>query len=269
MDEFFKVKGIKREYSVPRTSQQNGVAERRNRTLIEAARTMLADSKLPMNFWAEAVSAACYVQNRVLVVQSKKKTPYELFMGRTPTFEFTRPFRCHVTILNTIDHLGKFDGKANEGYFVGYSMVNKAFRVYNLRTKHIEENLHVNFFENKTNVAGTGPSWMFDMDSLTQSMNYVPVAAGTNTNDFARPEEYVDADGSSMENEADQDHVLMPIQIVGHTSKNGDLQPSTEARTEGDAAEKNADDENAQNKDIPESSSNRASTAGANVSTSG
>ncbi|GJQ93034.1 putative ribonuclease H-like domain-containing protein [Tanacetum coccineum] len=79
MDEFCREKGIKREYSVARTPQQNGVAERKNRTLIEAARTMLADSKLPTTFWAEAVSTACYVQNRVLIVKPHNKTPYELF----------------------------------------------------------------------------------------------------------------------------------------------------------------------------------------------
>ncbi|GJS78332.1 putative ribonuclease H-like domain-containing protein [Tanacetum coccineum] len=82
MDNFCREKGIKREYSVARTPKQNGVAERRNRTLIEAARTMLADSKLPTIFWAEAVSTACYVQNRVLVVKPHNKTPYELFRDR-------------------------------------------------------------------------------------------------------------------------------------------------------------------------------------------
>ncbi|GKF51227.1 putative ribonuclease H-like domain-containing protein, partial [Tanacetum coccineum] len=79
MDELCKEKGIKREYSVARTPQQNGVAKRKNRTLIKAARTMLADSKLPTTFWAEAVSTACYVQNRVLIVKPHNKTPYELF----------------------------------------------------------------------------------------------------------------------------------------------------------------------------------------------
>ncbi|GJY33151.1 ribonuclease H-like domain-containing protein [Tanacetum coccineum] len=107
-------KGIKREYSVTKTPQQNGMAERRNRTLIEAARTMLADSKLPTTFWAEAVSTACYVQNRVLVVKPHNKTPYELFRGFKPALSFMRPFGCHVTILNTLDNLGKFDGKSDE-----------------------------------------------------------------------------------------------------------------------------------------------------------
>ncbi|GJS86323.1 putative ribonuclease H-like domain-containing protein [Tanacetum coccineum] len=114
MDDFCRGKGIKREYNVARTPQQNGVAERRNRTLIEAARTMLADSKLPTTFWAEAVSTDCYVLNRVLVVKPHNKTPYELFRGFKPALSFMRPFGCHVTILNTLDSLGKFDGKSDE-----------------------------------------------------------------------------------------------------------------------------------------------------------
>ncbi|GJZ74123.1 putative ribonuclease H-like domain-containing protein [Tanacetum coccineum] len=105
MNQFCEMKGIKREFSVARTPQQNEVAERKNRTLIEAARTMLADSKLPTTFWAEAVNTACYVQNRVLVIKPHNKTPYELFLGRKPALSFMRPFGCPVTILNTIDHL--------------------------------------------------------------------------------------------------------------------------------------------------------------------
>ncbi|GKB56217.1 putative ribonuclease H-like domain-containing protein, partial [Tanacetum coccineum] len=200
MDDFCREKGIKREYSVARTPQQNGVAERRNRTLIDAARTMLADSKLPTTFWAEAVSIACYVQNRVLVVKPHNKTPYELFRGFKPALSFMRPFGCHVTILNTLDSLGKFDGKSDEGFFVGYSLSSKAFRVYNTRTRRVEENLHIRFLENKPMIEGNGPKWLFDIDSLTQSMNYVPVAAGTISNDFA---------GTSKENS--QDCTVMSI----------------------------------------------------------
>ncbi|GKB42892.1 putative reverse transcriptase, RNA-dependent DNA polymerase [Tanacetum coccineum] len=81
---------------------------------------MLADSKLPTTFWAKAVNTACYVQNMVLVAKPHNKTPYELFRGRTPALSFMRPFRCHVTIVNTLDNLGKFDGKSDEGFFVGY-----------------------------------------------------------------------------------------------------------------------------------------------------
>ncbi|GKB25214.1 putative ribonuclease H-like domain-containing protein, partial [Tanacetum coccineum] len=151
------------------------VAERRNRTLIEAARTMLADSKLPTTFWAVAVNTACYVQNRVLVVKPHNTTPYELFHGRTPTLSFMRPFEYHVTILNTIDNLGKFDGKANEGFFVGYSLNSKAFRVFNSRTRIVEENLHIRFSESTPNVVSSGPDWLFDIDALTRIMNYEPI----------------------------------------------------------------------------------------------
>ncbi|GJW71178.1 ribonuclease H-like domain-containing protein, partial [Tanacetum coccineum] len=200
MDDFCREKGIKREYSVARTPQQNGVAERRNRTLIEAARTMLADSKLPTTFWAEAVSTACYVQNRVLVVKPHNKTPYEIFRGFKLALSFMRPFRCHVIILNTLDNLGKFDGKSDEGFFVGYSLSSKAFRVYNTRTRRVEENLHIGFLENKPMIEGNGPKWLFDIDSLTQSMNYVPVAAGTITNESAGTQGELNA-GTSTQKE--------------------------------------------------------------------
>nr|GEV75784.1 hypothetical protein [Tanacetum cinerariifolium] len=106
MNQLYEKEGIKREFSFARTSQQNGVAKRKNRTLIETTRTMLADSKLPTTFWAEAVNNACYVQNRVLVIKPHKKTPYELFYGRTPSLSFMRPFGYPVTIINTLDPLG-------------------------------------------------------------------------------------------------------------------------------------------------------------------
>ncbi|GJS62265.1 uncharacterized mitochondrial protein-like protein [Tanacetum coccineum] len=107
MNEFCEKKGIMKEFSVARTHQHNGVAERRNRTLIEAARTI-----------------------------------------------GMRPFGCHVTILNTLDHLGKLDGKSDDGFFVGYSLTSKAFRVYNIRTRKVEESLHIRFLENKPIVTG-------------------------------------------------------------------------------------------------------------------
>ncbi|GJR71417.1 putative ribonuclease H-like domain-containing protein [Tanacetum coccineum] len=151
MNEFCAKKGIKREFSIARTPQQNGVAERKNQTLIEAARTM------------------------VLVTKPQNKTPYELLIGKSPSISFMRPFGCPLTILNTLDSLAKFDEKSNEGYFLGYSTSSKAFRVNNKRTKRVEENLHINFLKDKPNVAGTGPNWMFDLDFLTNSMNYIPV----------------------------------------------------------------------------------------------
>nr|GEX24444.1 ribonuclease H-like domain-containing protein [Tanacetum cinerariifolium] len=123
-----KASWIKREYNNARTPQQKEVTERKNRTLIEAATTMLADSFLPNTFWAEAVSTACYVINRVLVTKPQNKTPYELITGKILIISYIRPFGCHVTILNTIDHLGKFDGKSDEGFLVRYSLNSKAFK---------------------------------------------------------------------------------------------------------------------------------------------
>nr|GEZ32233.1 hypothetical protein [Tanacetum cinerariifolium] len=119
-----------------------GIAERKNRTLIEAARTILADSLLPIPFWAEAVNTTCYVQNRVLVTKPHNKTPYELSHGRTPSIVFMRPFGCPVTILNILDPLGKFERKVDEGFLVGYSINSKAFRVFNSRTRIVQETLH-------------------------------------------------------------------------------------------------------------------------------
>nr|GFB20689.1 hypothetical protein [Tanacetum cinerariifolium] len=182
LNQFYRLKGIKREFSVPRTPQQNGIAERKNRTLIEAARTLLADSLLPIPFWAEAVNTACYVQNRVLVTKPYNKTPHKLLHARLPSIGFMRPFGCPVTILNTLDPLGKFQGKVDEGFLVGYSVCSKAFRVFNSRTRIVQDTLHVNFMENKPNVVGSGPAWLFDIDSLLQTMNYHPVIVENQTN---------------------------------------------------------------------------------------
>ncbi|GKC32614.1 putative ribonuclease H-like domain-containing protein [Tanacetum coccineum] len=207
MNEFCGLKGIKREFSVARTPQQNRVAERKNRTLIEAARTMLSDSLLPTVFWAEAVNTACYVLNRVLVTKPLNKTPYELIIGRLPSISLMRPFECLVSILNTLDPLGKFDGKAEEGFLVGYSVNSKAFRVFNSQTRKVEENLHVKILENKPNVAGQGPNWIFVIDSLTNSMNYQPVTAGNQTNKNAGLQE---ANGDTADDAAGETHVQKP-----------------------------------------------------------
>nr|GEX66793.1 ribonuclease H-like domain-containing protein [Tanacetum cinerariifolium] len=98
-----------------KTPQQNGVAERKNKTLIETVRTMLADLKLPTTFWAKAVNTACYVQNRVLVIKPHNKTPYEIFLVKKHVLSFMRPFECPVTILNTLDHLGQAEKKTVPG----------------------------------------------------------------------------------------------------------------------------------------------------------
>nr|GEX62046.1 copia protein [Tanacetum cinerariifolium] len=160
--EFCGLKCIKREYSNARTPQQNGVAERKNMTLIEAARTMLADSFLPPTFWAE------------------------------------------------------FDRKSDLGFLVGYSLNSKAFRVYNLETKRVEENLHVNFLENKPNIARKGHAWIFDLDYLTNSMNYEPVSVENQANKSVGSKEANNSAGTQPndDQDANQRKLIFMINIL-------------------------------------------------------
>ncbi|GJU60242.1 putative ribonuclease H-like domain-containing protein [Tanacetum coccineum] len=168
MNEFCAKKGIKREFSVARTPQQN-----------------------------EAVNAACYVLNRVLVTKPQTKTPYEILIG-------------------------KLDGKSDKGYLLGYSTSSKAFRVYNKRTKRVEENLHINFLEDQPNVTGTGPNWMFDLDFLTNSMNYIPVSVENHVNvDAGTQDSYVAEDVAPVAHETPSESF----------PKENDVQDSKDAAT--------------------------------------
>nr|GFB44201.1 retrovirus-related Pol polyprotein from transposon TNT 1-94 [Tanacetum cinerariifolium] len=233
LNQFCGLKGIKRGFSVPRTPQQNGIAERKNRTLIEPARTLLADSLLPIPFWAEVVNTACYVQNRMLVTKPHNKTPYELLHGRLRSIGFMRPFGCPVTILNTLDPLGKFQGKVDEGFLVGYSICSKAFRVFNSRTRIIQETLHVNFMENKPNVAGSGPAWLFDIDSLSQTTNYHPVLAENQTNSHVGFQ-----DTEKAREEGTQTYVLFPVLSDGSTNPKNKKDAHTDGKKHDDNVQK-------------------------------
>ncbi|GJU35268.1 putative ribonuclease H-like domain-containing protein [Tanacetum coccineum] len=243
------------------------VAKRKNKTLIEAAKTMLADSLLPTTFWAEAVNTACYVQNRVLVTKPHNKTSYELLHGIPPSISFMRPFGCPVTILNSLDPLGKFDRKADEGFLVGYSINSKAFRVFNSRTRKVEENLHINFLKNKPNVIGSGPEWLFDIDSLTKSMNYKPVTVGNQTNGDAGIETNVNTGQVGQEKASDHEYILLPLML-----SNSSLSLSTQRTDDKDADEvpnKGDDDKEgyANNTNIDSTASPSVSTAGPSINT--
>nr|GEV96842.1 hypothetical protein [Tanacetum cinerariifolium] len=289
--DFMKPFGDQEGISNAKTLQQNKVAKRKNRTIIEAARSMLVDSSLPVTFWAEAVNTACYVLNRALVTKTHNKTPYELLNARSPRLDFMRPFGYPITILNTLDPLGKFkgkadegflvgysvtskafrvfnsktkkaeedmhvralvikphnktpyelirgrpplidfmkpfgypvtilntrdylgifDGKADEGFFVGYFMVSKAMRVFNKRTMIVEETLNIRFLKNAPNVKGNGPDWLFDIVSLTISMNYMPVVAGFQTNGIVGTKDNIVACQAEKKKEHEQEYILIPI----------------------------------------------------------
>ncbi|KAJ9565966.1 hypothetical protein OSB04_001932 [Centaurea solstitialis] len=158
LETFFDRKGISQNFSSVRTPQQNGVAERRNRTLIEAARSMLSEANLATQLWAEAVNTVCYTQNRSLIVKRFRRTPYELFRNRKPSIEHLHIFGCVCYILNNKDNLGKFDSKSDDGIFLGYSAISKTYRVFNKRRQTIEETIHVRFDE-------SGPTFSHPQDN--------------------------------------------------------------------------------------------------------
>ncbi|GJR03391.1 retrovirus-related pol polyprotein from transposon TNT 1-94 [Tanacetum coccineum] len=169
---FCDEKGISQNFSSPYTPEQNGVAERRNKTLIEAARTMLNGSVLSKHFWTDAVRIACYTQNRSIIVKRHDKTSYEIFKERIHDISYFHVFGCPVFIHNHKDHLGKFDAKADDGYFLGYSSVSKAFRVYNTRRQQIEETYHVTFDESMEAIRFTNT--LVDEIGIDDSSRYPP-----------------------------------------------------------------------------------------------
>ncbi|GJV16936.1 retrovirus-related pol polyprotein from transposon TNT 1-94 [Tanacetum coccineum] len=147
LTDYYESVGITHEKTVPRTPQQNGVVERRNRTLVEAARTMLIFSKAPLFLWAEAVATACYTQNRSLIHTLHNKTPYELVHDKKPDLSFLRIFGALCYPTNDSEDLGKLKAKADIGFFVGYAPNRKGYRIYNKRTRQIMETIHVTFDE--------------------------------------------------------------------------------------------------------------------------
>ncbi|GJY89352.1 retrovirus-related pol polyprotein from transposon TNT 1-94 [Tanacetum coccineum] len=144
---YYESVGITHEKTVLRTPQQNGVVERRNRTLVEAARTMLIFSKAPMFLWAEAIATACYTQNRSLIHTLHNKIPYELVHDKKPNLSFLRVFGALCYPTNDSEDLGKLKAKADIGFFVGYAPNRKGYRIYNKRTRQIMETIHVTFDE--------------------------------------------------------------------------------------------------------------------------
>nr|GEW80806.1 retrovirus-related Pol polyprotein from transposon TNT 1-94 [Tanacetum cinerariifolium] len=140
---FCDEKGISQNFFSPYTPEQNGIAERKNRTLIEAARTMLSGSVFSKQYWTEAVATACDTQNKSTIVKRHLKTPYEIFRKRIPNISFLHVFGCPLYIHNHKDNVGKFDEKADDGYLLGHSFVSKEFRVFNTRRQQTEETYHI------------------------------------------------------------------------------------------------------------------------------
>nr|GFA39250.1 retrovirus-related Pol polyprotein from transposon TNT 1-94 [Tanacetum cinerariifolium] len=144
---YFAAEGILHQTSIARTPKQNDIVERRNRTLVEAARTMLSAAKVPLFFWAEAIATACFTQNRSLVIPHHEKTPYHIINDRKLSVKFFQIFGSTCYIVRDGENLNKMKEKGDECIFVGYSNQSRAYRVFNKRTRVIMESIHVNFDE--------------------------------------------------------------------------------------------------------------------------
>ena len=127
MQEFVDDEGIKHEFSAPYTPQQNGVVERKNRTIIEMARTMLSEFKSPHNFWGESISTAVHYSNRLFLRPLHNKTPYELLTGNKPNVMYIRVFGCKCLVKDNKGKLGKLETRTIEGTFVGYAENSHAY----------------------------------------------------------------------------------------------------------------------------------------------
>ncbi|KAK1677131.1 hypothetical protein QYE76_037979 [Lolium multiflorum] len=162
MQEFVDDEGIKREFSAPYTPQQNGVVERKNRTIIEMTRTMLSEFKSPHNFWGEAIYTVVHYSNRLFLRPLHNKTPNELLTGNKPNVMYIRVFGCKCLVKDNRGKVGKFETRTIEGTFVGYAENSHAYRYYKKSTGTIEVSCDVVFLE----------------DNGSQVEQAVPCAAG-------------------------------------------------------------------------------------------
>ncbi|WVZ63995.1 LOW QUALITY PROTEIN: hypothetical protein U9M48_013581 [Paspalum notatum var. saurae] len=146
-ENFCRDLGLEHQFSSPYTPPQNGVVERKNRTLVEMARTMLDEYRTPRRFWAEVVNTACYIANRIFLRAFLGKTSYELRFGRQPSVKHLRAFGCRCFVLKKAGHLDKFESRCLDGIFLGYASSSRAFRVWILEAKQVIETCEVSFDE--------------------------------------------------------------------------------------------------------------------------
>nr|GEU34074.1 hypothetical protein [Tanacetum cinerariifolium] len=138
---------ITQQFSAARTPQQNGVVQRKNQTLVEAARIMITFANLPLFIWAEGIATTCFTQNRLIIHKCFDKTPYELINKRKPNIKFFHVFGCRCYLFNDYDDVEKLKAKGDIGVFVGYSKDSATFKVYNKQTRKIHDSMNVNFDE--------------------------------------------------------------------------------------------------------------------------
>ena len=148
-EEFLESAGIRHEQTVPKTPEQNGVAERMNRTLVESVRSMLADANLPHEFWTEALSTAVYLRNRSPTKAVDGMTPFETWMKKKPSVSHLRIFGCKAFSHIPKDERGKLDCKAKRCIFVGYGEETKGYRLYDPDKRRIYFSRDVSFNEDE------------------------------------------------------------------------------------------------------------------------
>ncbi|KAJ9544495.1 hypothetical protein OSB04_024202 [Centaurea solstitialis] len=190
LQSFLEDVGISNNFSAVCTPQQNGVMERKNRMLVEAARSVMAHSGVPQSFWAEVVSTACFTQNRTLIVKRTSKTAYEMIEQRKPNIDNFRVFGCKCYVLNDREDLGNFEPKSDESIFIGYSLNSKTYRVFNKRTRPILESSNLDFSETET-YSDACPSIpnaiLLELSTAPPSTNF---ASNTFASDFIDPAYY-------------------------------------------------------------------------------
>nr|GEY96626.1 retrovirus-related Pol polyprotein from transposon TNT 1-94 [Tanacetum cinerariifolium] len=229
---FFKEEGIEHQTSTTRTPKQNSVVKRRNRTLVEAARTMLSALKLPLFFWAEAIVTACYTQNRSIIIPTHDKTAYHVINDRKPIIKHLHIFDCICYLTRDGENLDKIKEKRDPCILVGYSTQSKGYRVYNKRTRLIVESIHIRFDKIKemseTSIASdtsglvpqrqktplydeffiTGTSNVNKSSSLTNNFNQQDTQPTTNIQPTSAPSTptYVHAEENN-DNQTEEEHL--------------------------------------------------------------
>nr|GEY72320.1 hypothetical protein [Tanacetum cinerariifolium] len=213
--DYYEEVGISHETLVARSPQQNGVVERRNHTLIEAARTMLIYAQAPLFLWAEVVATACFTQNRSIIRLQHGKTPYELLHSKLPNLSFFDVFGSLCYPTNDSENLGKLQPKVDIGIFIGYAPSKKAFRIYNRHTRRIVETIHVDFDELTTMASeqsSSGPV-LNDMTRGTISSGLMPPEVSAS---IAKVIPQVDADSTVIPQDVGDDNLDMEVAHMGN-----------------------------------------------------
>ncbi|GKE65975.1 retrovirus-related pol polyprotein from transposon TNT 1-94, partial [Tanacetum coccineum] len=229
LNSFFKEEGIEHQTSTPQTPEQNGVVERRNRTLVEAARMMLSSSKLPLFFWAEAIATACYTKNKSIIIPTHEKMAYHIINDRKPLIKHLHIFGFTCYLTRDGEHLDKMKEKGDPCILVGYSTQSKGYHVYNIRTRLIVESIHLRFDEIKE-MSQTSPS----ADTTVPSQQEVDLLFGPLYDEFFN-------DGTSRVNKSSS-----PIKnsIKKDTLPSTHIQPTSEPTTPTNVhAEENNDNQ--------------------------